>query len=317
MKRILKHKNLIGIGIFIIVFIIGASFIPYFLSINNLLNVVRQSAVIAICAVGVSMVIITKGIDLSTGGIISFCAMVSGLLMLNGINIIVSIICGMIMGALVGAVNGILVAKIGVQPFIATLVMGQVTTGIALLLNNGKSIGSLPDEYVFIGNGKFLGVPISVYLMIIFIAIGVYVMSRTRIGNWIYALGGNELVVKQEGLSTAKVLIFTYAFAGFYSSIGGLLLGAQLGTVHPTQGDTFTLDTIAACVIGGINLMGGEGKVIAAFFGAIIISILRNALNMLGMYPFYQNIFVGCILIIVVAISIISKTRRIDESKIF
>ncbi len=317
MERVKRHKNIIWILAAVAALIIAGSFIPYFYTLDNLLNVVRQSSVVAICAVGVTMVIIILGIDLSVGGVVSFAAMVCGILMLGGVNIALCMLAGIAVGLALGLFNGFMVAKIGVPPFITTLVVGQVAAGLALVLSNGGSIGGFPDSYKFIGNGTFLGVPISNYIMVAFVVVGSLFMAKTRMGSQIYALGGNETVVRQEGINTAKIKIIVFGISGFCSACGGILLSAQLDTVHPIQGEPYLLDTIAACVIGGVSMMGGEGKIYLALVGALVIGLVRNALNMLGMHPFYQNIIIGAIIIIVVALSVWNKNKAIKESKKF
>ncbi|MBV8831113.1 MAG: ABC transporter permease [Acidobacteriaceae bacterium] len=284
--------------------------IPNFLTAANLLNVVRQSSIIGICAVGMTVVIVVLGIDLSIAGLIALCPMVSGLLMLQGVPIVISIITGIIAGTGMGLFNGLMVAKLDVPPFITTLVIGQVSQGLALIMNNGRSIGGFPASYGYIGNGSVLGVPVSDLLMIMMMGIGIFITQLTPIGNRIYALGGNETVVRQEGINVDGLKLFVYAFSGFCASTAGILLSAQLDTVHPIQGDPYQLDTIAACVIGGVSLAGGEGRVALAVAGALIIGSLRNVLDLVGVHPFFQNVLVGTIIILVVFTSGLSRYRR-------
>src|SRR5260370_2595065 len=233
--------------------------VPHFLTPANLLNVVRQSSIIGIGAVGLTMVIVILGIDLSIAGLIALCPMVSGLLMLQGVPIVISIVAGIIAGIGMGLFNGLMVAKLDVPPFITTLVVGQVSQGLALIMNNGRSIGGFPAAYVHIGNGSFLGIPVSDLLLLVMMGIGMFITQFTPTGNRIYALGGNETVVRQEGINVDGLKLFVYAFSGFCASIAGILLSAQLDTVHPIQGDPYLLDTIAACVIGGGAPPPGRG----------------------------------------------------------
>ena len=274
--------------------------IPHFLTAANLLNVVRQSSIVGICAVGMTMVIVILGIDLSIAGLIALCPMVSGLLMLQGFPIAISVIAGIIAGIGMGLFNGLMVAKLGVPPFITTLVVGQISQGLALIMNNGHSIGGFPASYVYLGNGSVLGVPVSDLLLIVMMGIGIFITQLTPTGNRIYALGGNETVVRQEGINVDGLKLFVYTFSGFCASIAGILLSAQLDTVHPIQGEPYLLDAIAACVIGGVSLAGGEGRVALAVAGALIIGSLRNVLDLLGVHPFFQNVLVGTIIILVV-----------------
>jgi len=256
------------------------------------------------------MVIVILGIDLSIAGLIALCPMVSGLLMLQGVPIVISIVAGIIAGIGMGLFNGLMVAKLDVPPFITTLVVGQVSQGLALIMNNGRSIGGFPASYVHIGNGSFLGIPVSDLLLLVMMGIGIFITQFTPTGNRIYALGGNETVVRQEGINVDGLKLFVYAFSGFCASIAGILLSAQLDTVHPIQGDPYLLDTIAACVIGGVSLAGGEGRVAMAVGGALIIGSVRNVLDLLGVHPFFQNVLVGTIIILVVFGSGLSRYRR-------
>jgi ribose/xylose/arabinose/galactoside ABC-type transport system permease subunit len=274
--------------------------IPHFLSASNLLNVVRQSSITGICAVGMTLVIIVKGIDLSISGLLALCPMVSGLLMLAGVSLPVSLLAGIAAGVALGLFNGLMVARLSVPAFITTLVVGQVSQGLALVVNGGRSIGAFPAPYVFLGNGAVLGIPVSDYLTVLFLGIGLFIMELTPLGNHILALGGNELVLRQEGISVPRRQLFVFGFSGFCAAVGGLLLSAQLDTVHPTQGDAFQLDAIAACIIGGVDLAGGSGSVAMAVVGALVIGCLRNALDLLGVHPFMQNIFVGIIIVVIV-----------------
>jgi ribose/xylose/arabinose/galactoside ABC-type transport system permease subunit len=281
-------------------FVALGGLIPHFLSADNLLNVVRQSSIIGICAVGMTLVIIIKGIDLSLSGLLALCPMASGLLMLAGVDVVPSLLAGVAAGVAFGLFNGLMVAKLSVPAFITTLVVGQVTQGLALVMNGGRSIGGFPASYVFLGNGVLAGVPVSNYLMLGFLAVGLFVMELTPLGNHILALGGNETVLRQEGLSVTRIQLFVFGFSGFCVGVAGLLLSAQLDTVHPIQGEAFQLDAIAACIIGGVDLAGGSGSVAMAIVGALVIGCLRNALNLLGVHPFMQNIFVGIIIVVIV-----------------
>ncbi len=291
-------------------FWIAGSFVPNFLKPANLLNMVRQCSIIAICAVGVTMVIVIKGIDLSVGGNVTFCGMIAGLLLAGGAPVPLAILAALLSGLVIGSVSGALNAYLEVPSFIATLVVGQITQGAAFLFNNGRSFGGFPAGFVAIGNGSFLGVPYSDYLMVLIVLAGAFVTTFLPIGKRIYGLGGNEQVLKNVGIDTAKIKMFVFTASGFCSAAAGVLLAAQLDTAHPTQGEPYQLDAIAACIIGGVSMMGGEGKVILSMVGALIIGSIRNILNLLSVNSFYQNILVGVIIILVVAFSMLMKARR-------
>jgi ribose transport system permease protein len=314
---VVKYTKYLYVFAILVLYTGTGLFIPHFLDRENLLNIIRQSSVIAICAVGMTMVIIIKGIDLSTSGVISLCGMLNGLMLLAGMNLLLSVLITLIIGCLIGLLNGYIITKLEVPPFIATLVIGQVATGIALLLSNGRSIGAFPERYVFLGNGYILGMPVSNLIMVLCALIGIIILTKRPIGNHIYALGNNEKVVRQEGIDLGFIKIFVFALSAFFASIGGILLSAQLDTAHPGQGEPFLLDSIAACIIGGVSLMGGEGNILLSVIGAVVIGSIRNALDLSGIHPFIQNIVIGTLIITVVAVTIYAKDRKIEASRVY
>ncbi len=309
-------KIIIGVIAIALFIVVGLS-IPHFLSINNILKVMRTSSIVSIVSFGSAMVIIIKGIDLSVGGLIAVCAMVSGLLMGSGVPMVFAILAGLVTGALLGLFSGIMVEKLEVPAFITTLVIGQLANGLALVLNGGNSLAVSNKAYDFLGNGKILNIPISIFITIFFLLLSYFIMNKTKLGTHIYALGGNKQVVKNQGISTAKINYFVFAFSGICAAAAGILLSAQLNTVHPTQGGNYQLDAVAACVIGGINMAGGEGKVYNAVIGALIIGFLRNALNLIGLHPYYQNLIVGVLIIAIVAYSMYQRRKKNETSKRF
>lgn len=312
-----NQKTLILAVVGFALFLLGGSLVPNFLTRANLLNVIRQSSVIAIAAVGMSQVIVIKGIDLSVGGNISFCGMVIGLLFMHDVPVFAAILIALCVGVLLGLVSGSLVAFLNVPPFVATLVIGQITQGAAYLFNNGNSFGGFPDAYKFIGNGALLGIPISDYLMVLFIILGMIITLKLPIGTHIYGLGGNEQVLVNAGIRVSRIKLFVFMFSGFCAASAGVLLASQISTAHPTQGDNYQTDAIAACVIGGINMAGGEGKVFYTMVGALIIGSVRNVLNLLHVSVYMQNIIVGIIIIAVVAFSMMMKARREQKTSQF
>lgn len=310
MKTVTRYKKWIKALLFAALFFGLGSLVPNFLRPANLLNVVRQCSIIAICAVGVTQVIVIQGIDLSVGGNVTFCGMLAGLLLNAGAPIPVAILAALCCGVVIGLISGTLYAYLEVPAFVATLVMGQITQGAAYLFNNGRSFGGFPEAYVFLGNGAIFGIPVSDFIMIVFVLAGVFVTTKLPVGMRIYGLGGNEQVLKNAGVNTAKIKLFVFAVSGFCSAAAGVLLAAQLDTAHPTQGEPYQTDAIAACIIGGVSMAGGEGKVLMSMVGALVIGSIRNILNLLAVHSFYQNILVGVILIAVVAVSMLTKLRQ-------
>lgn len=317
MQLIKKYQKPILLALCFILIILLGSQVQGFLTFSNILNVTRQSATIAICAMTMAVVLIAREIDLSTGGMMAFCAMLSGNMMLAGMGVLPAMLLGMLAGAAMGVLNGIIIAKVEIPSFIATYVMGQVATGFALVAGKGRSIGGMPQFYVDIGNKSFLGIPILTIIMLLFLLGVTVIMNYTRMGKHIYALGGNEQTVRQEGISVDKIKIFSFALTGFAAATAGILLSAQMNAVHPTQGSSYQLDAVASSVIGGVSMLGGEGKPWMAVVGALIITFLRNILTLMGVYPFYQNLVVGTAIIVVVGISIYNRNRVLDAAKVF
>lgn len=315
MKRKIR-KNIYLLIALAILCVCGA-FIPGFFTFNNIMNVTRQSSTIAICALAMTLVLIIKGIDLGTGGVMAFCAMVSGFLMLSGVNLYLAMLAGGLTGLLIGIVNGLLVSKINIPPFIATYVTGQITLGLALVVGKGTSISGLPDDYAAIGNNLILRVPINTWIMVFLFLLTTVILKYTRMGKHIYALGGSESTVKTEGIDPGRVKIFAFAVCGLFSAIAGILLSAQMATVHPTQGAAYQLDAVAASLIGGVSMLGGEGKAWMSVAGALIIGFLRNALDMLAFDPFYQNLVIGAAIIVVVGVSVYNRNKQIKSAQVF
>ena len=315
-KRNIKTKYIAYLVILIVACIAGSQ-IPGFFTVTNILNVTRQASTIAICALAMTLVLIIQGIDLGTGGVMAFCAMVSGFMMLNGINVFFSMFAGAAVGLIIGIVNGLLVSRINIPPFIATYVTGQITLGLALVVGKGSSISGMPDLYVAIGNRLFLNIPINTWIMIVLLVITTVILKYTRMGKHIYALGGNESVVKAEGINSGRIKIFAFSLCGLYSAIAGILLSAQMATVHPSQRASYQLDAVAASLVGGVSMLGGEGAAWMSVVGALIIGFLRNALDMLAIDPFYQNLFIGAAIIFVVGVSVFNKNKELEKAKVF
>ena len=306
-----------ALSAFIIFFIVGVN-IPSYFSVANLLNVTRQSSTIALCALGMGIVLISREMDLSTGGIMAFSAMVSGFLMQKGWAPVPGAwIAGLAVGTLMGMLNGILAAKVEIPSFIATFVTGQIGTGFALVLCAGRSLSSLPDANKIVGNSMIGVIPYLTIIMLIYLVMCSVLMRRTRLGKHFYALGGSETTLKYEGVDVHRIKITAFIISGFCSSSAGILLSSMMNTVHPTQGSNYQLDAVAACAIGGISMLGGKGKPWMAVFGALVIGLLRNGLTLYGMHPWFQNLAIGTIIIMVVGISVFHRNREMELARVF
>ena len=309
--------------IFIAMFV-GMTFLTdAFLQPRNLVNVVRQISVVGLIAIGVTMVIITTGIDLSSGSVLALAAVFAASLAQQPdwhdakypglvVPVIIPIIVALAIGALCGAINGGLIAKFAIPPFIATLGMMTVARGFALIYSN-RPVSGLTDTYNFIGQGEIfkvfpipgqppLGIPIPVIILAV-VAIGAHIMlNSTRFGRHIYAIGGNEQAALISGLNVGRIKIGVYTLAGLLSGLAGLVLSSRIGSGQPGLAVGIELDAIAAAVIGGTSLSGGIGTIWGTIIGALIIGVLNNGLDLLNVSAYWQTIVKGSIIVIAVII---------------
>ena len=300
-----KYKSLIGL---ILLCLIITFVTPSFLTVANITNVFTQVSVNAIIAVGMTFVILTGGIDLSVGSTLAISGAISASVIKSTGNVFLAIIAASIVGILVGFVNGFLIAKGKLQAFIATLATMTIFRGLTLVFTNGTPISKLPESFLSIGNAKLGFIPIPVLITIVVAVISIYVLSQTRFGRYLYALGGNEESAKLSGINTDKIKMLTYVVSGFVSAIAGVIITSRIGSASPNAGTGFELDAIAAVVIGGTSLAGGEGKISGTIIGALIIGILNNGLNLMNVSPFYQSIVKG--LVILIAVLLDKKSRK-------
>jgi ribose transport system permease protein len=293
-------------------FLLGAAFSflsPYFFSVNNLLTVATQTAVIAIIAIGQTYVLITGGIDLAIGSNIALSAMVAGLVMRAALPTPIAIIAGLITGIIAGAFSGSLVAFGKIPPFIATLGTMTIARGLALTLTQAIPISNLPKDFTVWGTGSTLGIPNPVIVMVLLVIIFGFILAKTKLGRHIYATGSNFEAARLSGVDTKKVLMAVYIFSGLLAAFAGLIMAARIITAQPASGDGYELDAVASSVIGGTSTMGGEGSAAGTFIGAFVIGILRNGLNLIGVTPYIQKIIIG---IVIVGSVFLDKIRRKD-----
>lgn len=296
-NMILKYKSLVGLLILCIVI----SFItPRFLSISNIKNVLTQVSVNAIIAVGMSFVILTGGIDLSVGSILAVSGAVAASIIKSTGNLFLAIIVALAIGSVIGLINGVLVSKGRIQAFIVTLATMIIFRGVTYVYTNGTPISGLGQSFSGIGNTMVLGIPIPVVFMVIIFGIAFYVLSQTRYGRYIYALGGNEDSARLSGINTDKIKTLVYVICGATAALSGIIVTSRIGSASPNAGVGFELDAIAAVVLGGTTLVGGEGSVVGTIIGALIIGVLNNGLNLMNVSPFYQSIIKGIVILLAV-----------------
>jgi erythritol transport system permease protein len=313
---LLKMRTLVAL---FLVFIFFAVMAPNFLSAANVLIISKHVALNAFLAIGMTFVIIAGGIDLSVGSIVGLCAMVAGYLVLYGIDLGIgwSIqfntfeICLIVLaaGALIGVLNGLLITKLNVAPFIATLGTLYVARGAALLFSDGRTFPNLngnPEygsaSFPVIGAGSILGIPLAIWILAIVAIAASYIATRTPLGRHIYAVGGNERGAALSGVNVGRVKIFVYMFSGLCAALVGLIIASQLQASHPATGETFELNAIAAAVLGGTSMSGGRGRITGTLIGAFVIGILADGLIMMGVSAFWQTVIKGLVIIAAVVI---------------
>ncbi len=296
--RILRNYGMyIGFGVIIIFFSLSSE---YFLDVYNLMNILVQSSLIAIIAVGQTFVILTGGIDLSVGSIVALSSVGTGLMLVAGIPIWLSIILGVLIGMASGLVNGATVAFGKVPAFIVTLGMMSIARGAALALNNGKPVSGLPLEFERIASEEIFGIPIFAIYMVGIYLLGFFILYKTRLGRHTFAIGGNREATKLSGINVPKNEMMAYTISGILAGLGGVLLTARLNYATPISGNSYELDTIAAVVIGGTSLAGGEGGLIGTLIGALLLGTLRNGLTLLNVVSYYQQIIIGSVIVLAV-----------------
>lgn len=301
-KEILdKSKPLIGLIIFSIII----SFLsPRFLTSSNLLNVFRQTSINAVIAAGMTFAVLTAGIDLSVGSILGFSGVVAARMLASGYNIFLSLLVAILIGAFFGMINGIIITKGRVQPFIGTLATMIFLRGATLVFSSGRPIAVSGDGvspiFRWLGTGNLLGIPVPIIIMLFVFIICYYVLNHTQFGRHIYAVGGNEEASLLSGVNTARVKILAYTISGILAAIAGIIVTSRLSSAQPTAGDGYEMDAIAAAVLGGTSLAGGQGTIIGTIVGALIIGILNNALNLMDVQSYYQSIAKAIVILIAV-----------------
>ncbi|NWG16988.1 MAG: ABC transporter permease [Chloroflexi bacterium] len=284
---------------------------PYFFTVNNVLQITLQAAVMALIAAGETFVIISGGIDLSVGSIFAFSAMVTGVATRDGFGLGGAIAVGLGAGALLGLVNGFGVARLGLPAFIVTLGMMSVARGLALLLNNGVPIFGLIEGFKFLGQERIGGIlPVPTIIVLIVYLVCWFILRYTPFGRFTYAIGSNSEAARLSGVRISRNLIGIYVLCGALTALASLIESSRLNSFQPASGVGYELDAIGAVVIGGTSLFGGEGSILASLVGALIIATIRNGLNILGISAFWQNVATGAIIVLAVYLDRLRRNRQ-------
>ncbi|MCA8092958.1 ABC transporter permease [Burkholderia anthina] len=276
---------------------------PSFLSAANLENVLRQVSINAIIAVGMTCVILTGGIDLSVGAVMALSGTLAAGLMVAGVNAVAALAIGIAVGLGFGFLNGVFVAFAGMPPIIVTLATMGIARGLALIYTGGYPIDGLPDWVAFFGSGKVFGIQAPVLIMLAVYAIAWLLLDRMPFGRYVYAIGGNEQATRLTGVRVARVKLIVYTLAGLTSAIAAIVLTGRLMSGQPNAGVGFELDAIAAVVMGGTSISGGRGAILGTLVGALLLGVLNNGLNMIGVNPYVQNVIKGGIILLAIYIS--------------
>ena len=282
---------------------------PHFLTVSNLLNVAEQAAIIAIVATGMTFVIITGGIDLSVGSVLAFAGVVMASVLHAGAPVPLALATALGTGLFCGLVNGALITAGRLPPFIATLGMMSVARGTALMFTEGRPVSGFSGSFRSLATGEVFGLPASVVIMIGVYVVAHFALTRTKLGRYTYAIGGNEEAALLSGVNVRLYKATVYGLSGALSGLAAVLLTARLNSAQPIAGMMYELDAIAATVIGGTSLLGGEGTVLGTLIGALIMAVLRNGLNILGVSSFVQQVVIGSVIIAAVLIDMWLKRR--------
>ncbi|WP_299968859.1 ABC transporter permease [uncultured Roseobacter sp.] len=298
--------TLLGLALIVVVF---ASLSPVFLTTPNLINILQQSSINAAIALGMTLVIISGGIDLSVGPTAALSAVIGASLMVAGVPVPLAIMGSLGVGVMCGLFNGVLVAYAGLQPFIVTLGGLSLYRALALIYTGGNPIFGIPPEFRALTNGNIMGIPNAVIVVGVIALLLWVVLNKTPLGEYILAVGGNEEAARIAGVPVARTKVATFVISGGLASIAALILVGRLGAAEPTIGNLWELDAIAAAAIGGASLMGGKGSIVGTIIGAIILGALRNGLTLMNVQAFYQLLATGIIIIVAMLIDRATRGR--------
>jgi ribose transport system permease protein len=287
---------------------------PRFATIGNIVTVLRQTSINAVIATGMTFAILTGGIDLSVGSVLGFCGALAAYMVSSGIGVGLTLITALLIGTMIGYINGTLITAGRLQPFIATLGTVTLLRGGILVFTQGRPIGlgsaSGSEAFTHIGRGFAGPIPIPVIIMIAVFVLAHYILRHTKIGRYIYATGSNEEATMYSGIKTDKVKRFVYSVSGMMAALAGIIITARLGSAQPTAGVGYELDAIAAVVLGGTSMAGGIGTIAGTAIGALIIGVLNNALNLMQVSSYYQDVAKGIVILIAVLLDRKQKLSR-------
>ncbi|MBI1940833.1 MAG: ABC transporter permease [Acidobacteria bacterium] len=304
-------EQLLPFASVVALFIALSIFSPYFLTVQNLSSVARQTAVINIIALGMTLIMISGGIDLSVGSVMAFAGICGTMLLQGGVPLLPSLLGAIMAGAAWGLLNSALITLLRVSPFIATLGTMGAARGLTLVITNGMPVVSLPDSFGRLGDGNLFGVvPIPLAILVLLALVTGFILKYTRLGRYAYAVGSNVEAARYAGVPIRRYLLAVYIFSGSLTGLAGMIESSRLMTGQPTAGQGYELSVIAAVVIGGGSLSGGEGTVTGTIAGAFLMGLISNGSNLLGVSPFWQQVLIGSVIVLAVAVDELRKRHR-------
>jgi len=312
-RQFFDRNDQLGVGIALLLLIVLMAIIaPYFWSVNNLLEVMRQVSAIAILAAGGTFVILTAGIDLSAGSALGVTAMVAIVMSNLGMPAIVSVVLALGAGAVIGAINGVFIARFALPAFIVTLAALTYLRGIVYVGTGGTTLIPAEVTYSWIGQGAVFGIPYAVLIMLLVYVAGWFLLNRTVFGRQVYAIGGNAEAARLSGIPVRRVIMLTYVISGLCAGIAGLIVASRLESAVPDLGSGYELNAIAAIVLGGTSLMGGRGSLVGTLIGALFIAVLSNGMTLMNVESFYQQIIMGVVILLAVLIDRLRRGQAAD-----
>ena len=289
------------IVIFIVLFVVMSIFAPNFFTGNNMVNILRQVSISGICAVGMTFVMLTGGIDLSVGAILGVSGVLTAMMMLKGIPSLLASIIALALGVVIGGITGAIIHYIEIPPMIATLGTMTSLRGVAYLITGGTPVFGFDESYSKIGQGHVGVIPIPVIILAIVYVIGIFVLSKTKFSRYVYGIGGNQEVARLSGIKVARVKIAVYAISGFCSALAGLVMLGRVNSGQPRAGESYEMDVITAVVLGGVSLNGGVGNLSHVMFGVLSIGVWTNGMTMMAVDDYWQRVVKGLILLLAVS----------------
>lgn len=303
-------RELMLIALIICIIVVMSNVNPYFFSLSNFRAVSVGMAPTAIIVIGMAILLASGGFDLSVGSVMALSSTVVAMLLLAGMPIPIAVICGLILGTVVGLLNGFLVTGLGINPLIATLGTMSIARGVALVLTEGFSVSSLPPSFAWLGKADISGFPIIVLVTILLVVIFDLAVRHTRFFRQVYFIGANEKAAMLSGIHVNRVRIILYALTGLLAALAGVLLASRLMSGTPTAGNGIELQVLAAAVIGGASLRGGEGTILGAFLGVVFVALINNTMTMLAVSIYWQMIVIGGVLVSAVALDMLIRKKR-------